>query len=202
MRLAKTSNIYVRIEPTIKDEAEEILSALGLSPSSAIVMFYKQIMLHKGLPFAVKMPSEKTESDNIAAQKEEDERSSDDGAIKKAGENTMKHFMILDDNVPMQFFTECTGCVLDKGAKDRVLVHTADGQVCPVGIELPHFFSVQLYRKVLEASAKGGFLFIPDLADKKKDEDALRQELMDLKVLSVEEGLALIDQYMEEIGKL
>lgn len=56
--MAKTSNIYVRIEPQIKDGAEEVLSALGLSPSSAISMFYKQIMLQKGLPFAVKMPSE------------------------------------------------------------------------------------------------------------------------------------------------
>ncbi|MBE6010233.1 MAG: type II toxin-antitoxin system RelB/DinJ family antitoxin [Lachnospiraceae bacterium] len=196
--MAKTSNIYVRIEPGLKDEAEEILAALGLSPSNAVVMFYKQIMLHKGLPFAVKMPSETTESDQIAVG----EQSFDDSIKEKEGGTTMKHFMILDDNVPMQFFTECTGCVLDKGSKDRVLVHTADGQVCPVGIELPHFFSVQLYRKVLEASAKGGFLFIPDLAEKKKDEDALRKELMDLKVLTCEEGLALIDQYMEEIGKL
>jgi len=114
----------------------------------------------------------------------------------------MKHFMIVDDNIPMQFFTECTACVLDKGSKDRVLVHTAEGQVCPVGIELPHFFSVQLYRKVLEASVKGGMLFIPDLSEVKKDEDKLRKFLMDLKVLNHEEGLEKVNEYIDEIGKL
>ncbi|MCD8204123.1 MAG: type II toxin-antitoxin system RelB/DinJ family antitoxin [Coprobacillus sp.] len=52
----KSANINVRIEPELKEEAEAILSEVGLSPSGAINMFYKQIVLHKGLPFEVLLP--------------------------------------------------------------------------------------------------------------------------------------------------
>ena len=36
----KSANIYARIEPDIKKQAEDILSSLGVSASSAINMFY------------------------------------------------------------------------------------------------------------------------------------------------------------------
>ncbi|MCD8085043.1 MAG: type II toxin-antitoxin system RelB/DinJ family antitoxin [Clostridiales bacterium] len=54
--MAKTSNLYARIEPDVKEQAESILSALGISASSAITMFYKQIILQRGIPFEVKLP--------------------------------------------------------------------------------------------------------------------------------------------------
>ena len=50
----KSANLYVRIEPEVKEKAESILSALGIPASSAINMFYKQIILQRGLPFEVK----------------------------------------------------------------------------------------------------------------------------------------------------
>lgn len=50
---SKTANLYARIEPGLKEEAEGILSELGIPASNAITMFYKQIVLHKGLPFVV-----------------------------------------------------------------------------------------------------------------------------------------------------
>lgn len=53
--MAKTANIYARIEPDVKEQAESILTALGIPVSSAINMFYKQIILQRGLPFEVKM---------------------------------------------------------------------------------------------------------------------------------------------------
>jgi len=55
--MAKTANLYARIEPGVKEEAESILSALGIPASNAITMFYKQIILQRGLPFDVKIPS-------------------------------------------------------------------------------------------------------------------------------------------------
>lgn len=55
--MAKTSNLYVRIEPDLKEQAEKILSALGIPSSSAINMFYKQIVIQRGLPFDVKLPA-------------------------------------------------------------------------------------------------------------------------------------------------
>lgn len=53
----KSANLYARIEPEVKEQAESILSALGIPASNAINMFYKQIILNRGLPFEVKMPS-------------------------------------------------------------------------------------------------------------------------------------------------
>ncbi len=52
----KSANLYVRIEPDVKEQAEGILSALGIPASNAINMFYKQIILQRGLPFEVKIP--------------------------------------------------------------------------------------------------------------------------------------------------
>lgn len=54
--MAKTANLYARIEPEIKEEAENILDALSIPVSNAINMFYKQIILQQGLPFGVKLP--------------------------------------------------------------------------------------------------------------------------------------------------
>lgn len=53
---AKSANLYARIEPEVKEQAENILSTLGIPASSAINMFYKQIILNRGLPFEVKIP--------------------------------------------------------------------------------------------------------------------------------------------------
>lgn len=54
--MAKSANLYARIEPDLKEQAETILSALGIPASNAITMFYRQIVLQKGLPFEVKLP--------------------------------------------------------------------------------------------------------------------------------------------------
>lgn len=55
--MAKTANLYARIEPEVKEQAEGILEALGISASNAITMFYKQIIMQRGLPFEVKLPA-------------------------------------------------------------------------------------------------------------------------------------------------
>ena len=54
--MAKSANLYARIEPEVKEQAEAILNALGIPASNAITMFYKQVILQRGLPFAVKLP--------------------------------------------------------------------------------------------------------------------------------------------------
>lgn len=57
--MAKSSSVYARIDPMLKKQAEDILSALGIPTSNAIDMFFKQIVLKKGLPFEVRLPYEK-----------------------------------------------------------------------------------------------------------------------------------------------
>ena len=54
--MAKTANLYARIEPEVKEQAESILTALGIPVSNAINMFYKQIILQRGIPFEIKLP--------------------------------------------------------------------------------------------------------------------------------------------------
>lgn len=55
--MAKSATLYVRIEPELKEQAESILAALGISASNAITMFYKQIVLQQGVPFEIKLPA-------------------------------------------------------------------------------------------------------------------------------------------------
>jgi DNA-damage-inducible protein J len=58
--MAKTEAIKARVEPKLKAEAERILDKLGLDASDAIRVFYKQVVLRKGLPFDVAIPNEAT----------------------------------------------------------------------------------------------------------------------------------------------
>lgn len=65
--MAKTATLFTRIEPDTKEHAEAILSALGISPSSAITMFYKQIILHNGLPFELKLAKRPLDMGELSA---------------------------------------------------------------------------------------------------------------------------------------
>ena len=55
--MARSANLYARIEPDLKEQAEGILSELGIPTSNAITMFYKQIVLQRGIPFEMKLPT-------------------------------------------------------------------------------------------------------------------------------------------------
>ena len=54
--MANTTAVYARIDSNLKENAEGILSQLGVTPSSAIQMFYSQIVLKQGLPFNLQLP--------------------------------------------------------------------------------------------------------------------------------------------------
>ena len=58
--MAKTAMVRARVEPKLKDEAEQILHNLGLSTTQAITLFYRQVELHEGLPFEVVISNETT----------------------------------------------------------------------------------------------------------------------------------------------
>ncbi len=51
----KSASVNVRINENIKQHAESILEDLGISRAVAIDLFYRQIILHKGLPFDLKL---------------------------------------------------------------------------------------------------------------------------------------------------
>ncbi len=54
--MSKTSSIYTRVEPEIKEQAEQILSKLGIPVANAINLFLHQVVLHKGIPFNISLP--------------------------------------------------------------------------------------------------------------------------------------------------
>ena len=57
--MANTSAVYARIDSGLKESAESILQQLGISPSSAIQMLYSQIVLTRGMPLDLHLPSRK-----------------------------------------------------------------------------------------------------------------------------------------------
>ena len=52
--MAKTDTLHVRIDPGVKEKAEETLNDLGLSISYAVNVFLKQVILNEGIPFEIK----------------------------------------------------------------------------------------------------------------------------------------------------
>lgn len=54
--MEKTATLNLRVNPTVKERAEAVLSRLGVPMSTAIDMYLNQISLTGGIPFAVTLP--------------------------------------------------------------------------------------------------------------------------------------------------
>lgn len=54
--MAKNETLHIRVNGTVKSNAEQTLSLLGISISEAVNMFLHQIPIVGGLPFDVKVP--------------------------------------------------------------------------------------------------------------------------------------------------
>ena len=69
------ANVNIRIDQETKNKAESIFRSLGLTPTTAITMFYIQTIRNNGIPFALKLetPNKKT----LAAIKEVEEMEKD-----------------------------------------------------------------------------------------------------------------------------
>lgn len=55
--MANTTPLAYRIDSDLKTGAESIIYDLGMTPTVAIQMFYKQIIINHGLPFDAKLRS-------------------------------------------------------------------------------------------------------------------------------------------------
>ena len=60
MGTTKTSTARALLDPEVKKQAESILKELGLSVSKSFELFYRQVIAHRGLPFELHVPNEKT----------------------------------------------------------------------------------------------------------------------------------------------
>jgi len=54
--MPKTTNIFARVEPGVKEQAETVLEQLGIPMSNAIGLFLRQIVIQRGIPFEMKLP--------------------------------------------------------------------------------------------------------------------------------------------------
>jgi len=52
-----TPTIQVRIDENTKAQAQNVLNALRMSMSEAVKLFLRQVVLHQGIPFDVKIPN-------------------------------------------------------------------------------------------------------------------------------------------------
>lgn len=89
------ANVNVRIDAGIKESAEKVLANIGITPSAAINLFYKQIIRTNSIPFELKadIPNQVT----LEALKEVEEM--DKNRNNHKGYKTTKELMedLLDD---------------------------------------------------------------------------------------------------------
>ncbi|MEG2259896.1 MAG: type II toxin-antitoxin system RelB/DinJ family antitoxin [Oscillospiraceae bacterium] len=64
----KTANVLARVEPEIKEKAEEIMTQLGVPASVVINMLYKQIIMTKSIPFSLAISSAPVARDEMNAR--------------------------------------------------------------------------------------------------------------------------------------
>ena len=57
--MPKKASLNIKIEPEVKEKAEQVLKEIGMSPTEAINLFYKQITLNKSFLLEIKLPLKK-----------------------------------------------------------------------------------------------------------------------------------------------
>jgi DNA-damage-inducible protein J len=72
--MPKTAMIRARTNQALKEEAEHVFHELGLNQTQAINLFYRQVVLHHGLPFEVKIPNATTKAAIDAARRGDGQR--------------------------------------------------------------------------------------------------------------------------------
>ena len=83
----KTANVTARIQPNIKEQAEEILERLGIPVSVFIDMAYRQVIMRGGVPFSLDIP------DTLATR---------DSLTKAEFDTMMQTGFIQDDSVSVE----------------------------------------------------------------------------------------------------
>ena len=66
--MSKIGAVHARIDAELKASAESVLCDIGLSPTDAIKVFYKQIVFNQGLPFKLAKPRFGKEIDDAVSK--------------------------------------------------------------------------------------------------------------------------------------
>lgn len=61
----KTANVMARVEPSVKEQAEDIMEMLGIPVSVVINTLYKQIIMTRSIPFSLSLPAAPSTRDEM-----------------------------------------------------------------------------------------------------------------------------------------
>lgn len=76
----QNSNVlHVRMDSKLKNNVSKILESLGLTESDAVKLFYRQVELHGGLPFDIKLPERILAEQKLIKELKKGEESFDRG---------------------------------------------------------------------------------------------------------------------------
>ena len=59
--MPKDAVIHTRVDDRLKRDAEKVLDTVDVSMAEAVRIFLRQVVLHKGLPFDVRVPNKETQ---------------------------------------------------------------------------------------------------------------------------------------------
>jgi len=59
--MPKTTTITVRLDPKVKQNAQNVFKQLGLTTTQAVSLFLNQVSIRKGMPFELSIPNDVTE---------------------------------------------------------------------------------------------------------------------------------------------
>ncbi|MCC5833796.1 MAG: type II toxin-antitoxin system RelB/DinJ family antitoxin [Opitutales bacterium] len=58
--MTNSATIHARIDPATKEQSENVLKEIGMSPTDAVRLLYRQIALRKEFPLELRVPNQLT----------------------------------------------------------------------------------------------------------------------------------------------
>ena len=89
--MEKTVTMNLRVNPALKQQAEDVLKQLGVPMSTAVDIFLHQIILTGGIPFSVSLPKEPEKINASAITAEQMKGDVDNTEQKRAAIETILH---------------------------------------------------------------------------------------------------------------
>jgi DNA-damage-inducible protein J len=70
--MSQSATVHARIDPATKAATEKVLESLGMTPTEAIRLFYRQIAIRKSFPLELRVPNKLTASVLAKSDKNEE----------------------------------------------------------------------------------------------------------------------------------
>jgi len=70
--MSHSATVHARIDPATKAATEKVLESLGMTPTEAIRLFYRQIAIRKSFPLELRVPNKLTASVLAKSDKNEE----------------------------------------------------------------------------------------------------------------------------------